>query len=44
MKGGVKYILDNPFFTYLKKHYCPSCGRAVSVCEMKRYEDSRKDM
>lgn len=32
MKTAIKYILNaNPFWVYLKAHYCPQCGQKMRV-------------
>ena len=32
MKPAVKYIYDvNPIFVHWKKHFCPKCGKRMSI-------------
>lgn len=41
MKSGIKYSLENPFYIYFKKHYCPSCKEKLRVRYKSEIIDSR---
>ena len=41
MISGVKHIYKAPFYTFLKKHYCPVCGTQLCQIEVSKIVNSK---
>ncbi|MBD5470032.1 MAG: hypothetical protein HDR19_02630 [Lachnospiraceae bacterium] len=42
MLNGIKYTyFGNPFYTHLKKHFCPNCGTKVKLGRERKIVNSR---
>ncbi|MBQ8419667.1 MAG: hypothetical protein IJY37_04870 [Clostridia bacterium] len=37
---GIKREWSNPVFVYVKKHFCPKCGKKLSVVKCEKIVDS----
>ena len=41
--NGTKKVWSSPFFVYCKKHFCPKCGRRLSVVKNAKVVDSASE-
>ena len=44
MKNAVKFIYEaSPFYIYLKKHYCPRCGKRLETSSISKIVNSKSN-